>query len=182
MHPHQTRRAFWHTTGRPANALAGAGREVDTAAQSLGNEERPWIYPSSRQTEWLERVQAFMKTHVGRSADDESRMPRPALEVIPILEDLKKKAKPRASGTCSCRVLAMTRMNPRRGLNNLELRRCCRGDGPKSRGGISTVAPDTGNMESVHSVNGTKKRKWVRPLMDGESFRLPDDRAGSGLL
>uniref|UniRef100_UPI001953E615 hypothetical protein n=1 Tax=Proteus mirabilis TaxID=584 RepID=UPI001953E615 len=48
-----------HHRAGPANALAASGRRVDSAAQSLGNEERPMDFTmSARQKEWLERVQA----------------------------------------------------------------------------------------------------------------------------
>src|SRR5262245_12269681 len=53
-----------HHRRRSREALAGRGREVDSAAQSLGkNEERPMDFTMSpKQKEWLERVQAFMTT------------------------------------------------------------------------------------------------------------------------
>jgi len=97
VNPHQTRAAFWPTTAADlANALAAYGRGVDSAAQSLGNEERPMDFTlSSRQKEWLERVQAFMKTHVRPAVPiyDKQDAEGPRWKVIPILEDLKKKAK-----------------------------------------------------------------------------------------
>ena len=50
---------------------------------------------SEKQKEWLNRVQAFMKTHVRPAVPiyDKQDAEGPRWKVIPILEDLKKKAK-----------------------------------------------------------------------------------------
>lgn len=47
---------------------------------------------SDRQKEWLERVQAFMKTHVRPAVPiyDKQDAEGPRWKVIPILEDLKE--------------------------------------------------------------------------------------------
>ena len=68
---------------------------------------------SDRQSEWLNRVQSFMNKHVRpavpiyKQQDDEGER----WKVIPILEELKKKARPKACGTCSCRRRRMRTMN-----------------------------------------------------------------------
>ena len=50
---------------------------------------------SDRQKEWLERVQAFMKAHVRPAVPiyEKQDAEGPRWKVIPILEELKKKAK-----------------------------------------------------------------------------------------
>ena len=50
---------------------------------------------SEKQTEWLNRVRAFMKTHVRPAVPiyDQQDAEGPRWKVIPILEELKKKAK-----------------------------------------------------------------------------------------
>ena len=50
---------------------------------------------SEKQKEWLNRVQAFMKTHVRPAVPiyDKQDAEGPRWKVIPILEELKKKAK-----------------------------------------------------------------------------------------
>ena len=129
---------------------------------------------SAKQKEWLERVQSFMTRHVRpavpiyRKQDEEG----PRWKVIPILEELKAKA--RAEGLWNMFMPP----NPHEddefrgaGLTNLEYALLAEEMGRISWASevFNCSAPDTGNME-VFMRYGTKeqKRKWLRPLMDGE--------------
>src|ERR1700738_4893835 len=73
-----------------------AGRQCGPTISEAEGEERPMDFNmSDRQKEWLERVQAFMKAHVRPAVPiyDKQDAEGPRWKVIPILEDLKKKAK-----------------------------------------------------------------------------------------
>src|SRR6202522_1899486 len=129
---------------------------------------------SDRQREWLNRVQSFMHKHVRpavpvyKQQDAEGER----WKVIPILEDLKKKA--HADGLWNMFMPPSAHEDDEfrgAGLSNLEYAPLAEEMG--HIGWASEVfncsAPDTGNME-VFMRYGTKeqKRKWLRPLMDGE--------------
>ncbi|MFZ5733753.1 MAG: acyl-CoA dehydrogenase family protein [Pseudomonadota bacterium] len=129
---------------------------------------------SERQQQWLGRVTSFMNTHVRPAVpiykqQDESG---DRWKVIPIVEDLKKKAK--AEGLWNMFMPPSQHEDDEfrgAGLTNLEYALLAEQMG--RIGWASEVfncsAPDTGNMEVLIRY-GTKehKRKWLRPLMDGE--------------
>ncbi len=129
---------------------------------------------SDRQREWLNRVESFMHKHV-RPAVPIYRQQDEAGErwkAIPILEDLKKKA--RAEGLWNMFMPPSAHEDDEfrgAGLTNLEYAPLAEQMG--HIGWASEVfncsAPDTGNMEVLMRY-GTKehKKKWLRPLMDGE--------------
>jgi acyl-CoA dehydrogenase len=129
---------------------------------------------SDRQKDWLNRVQAFMTKHVRpavpiyRQQDEEG----PRWKVIPVLEDLKKKAK--AEGLWNMFMPPNAHEDDEfrgAGLSNLEYAPLAEEMGHISWASevFNCSAPDTGNME-VFMRYGSKeqKRKWLRPLMDGE--------------
>ena len=129
---------------------------------------------SDRQKEWLNRVQAFMNTHVRpavpiyKKQDEEG----PRWKVIPVLEELKKKA--RAEGLWNMFMPPNAHEDDEfrgAGLTNLEYALLSEEMGHISWASevFNCSAPDTGNME-VFIRYGTKeqKQKWLRPLMDGE--------------
>src|SRR5262244_2796765 len=129
---------------------------------------------SDRQKEWLGRVQAFMTKHVRPAVPiyKQQDAEGPRWKVIPVLEDLKKKA--RAEGLWNMFMPP----NPHEddefrgaGLTNLEYALLAEEMGHISWASevFNCSAPDTGNME-VFIRYGSKeqKRKWLRPLMDGE--------------
>ena len=129
---------------------------------------------SDRQREWLNRVESFMHKHV-RPAVPIYKQQDEAGErwkVIPVLEDLKKKA--RAEGLWNMFMPPSAHEDDEfrgAGLTNLEYAPLAEQMG--HIGWASEVfncsAPDTGNMEVLMRY-GTKehKKKWLRPLMDGE--------------
>src|SRR5436190_7280649 len=129
---------------------------------------------SEKQKEWLNRVQAFMKTHVRPAVPiyDKQDAEGPRWKVIPILEELKKKAK--AEGLWNMFMPPNAHEDDEfrgAGLTNLEYALLSEEMGHISWASevFNCSAPDTGNME-VFIRYGTKeqKRKWLRPLMDGE--------------
>src|SRR5437773_1506334 len=84
--------------GDAAKALrrTRGGRTVRPTISEARGEERPMNFDmSDKQKEWLNRVQAFMKTHVRPAVPiyDKQDAEGPRWKVIPILEELKKKAK-----------------------------------------------------------------------------------------
>src|ERR1700743_323098 len=129
---------------------------------------------SDRQKEWLNRVQAFMHNHVRPAVPIYKQQDAEGArwKVIPVLEELKKKA--RAEGLWNMFMPPSSHEDDEfrgAGLSNLEYAPLAEEMG--HIGWASEVfncsAPDTGNME-VFIRYGTKeqKRKWLRPLMDGE--------------
>src|SRR6266403_1625920 len=166
-----------HDTGGQFN-LADEERRADSAAKdfSLKNvRKRPMdINMSESQREWLNRVQSFMHEHV-RPAQPIYRQQDEAGErwkVIPVLEDLKKKA--RAEGLWNMFLPPSAHEDDEfrgAGLSNLEYAPLAEEMGHISWASevFNCSAPDTGNMEVLMRY-GTKehKRKWLRPLMDGE--------------
>jgi acyl-CoA dehydrogenase len=132
---------------------------------------------SERQRYWRDRVTDFMQKHVYPAVDIYTQQMKPAdgnrWIVVPVLEDLKKKAK--AEGIWNL-FLPPSREHDDgeykgAGLTNLEYALCAEEMGKLQFGSevFNCSAPDTGNMEVLHRY-GTKaqKEKWLRPLMNGE--------------
>src|SRR6266567_220211 len=129
---------------------------------------------SDKQKEWLNRVQAFMAKHVRPAVPiyKQQDAEGPRWKVIPVLEDLKKKAK--AEGLWNMFMPPNSHEDDEfhgAGLTNLEYALLSEEMGHISWASevFNCSAPDTGNME-VFIRYGSKeqKRKWLRPLMDGE--------------
>jgi acyl-CoA dehydrogenase len=132
---------------------------------------------SERQRYWRDRVTDFMQKHVYPAVHIYTQQMKPAdgnrWIVVPVLEDLKKKAK--AEGIWNL-FLPPSREHDDgeykgAGLTNLEYALCAEEMGKLQFGSevFNCSAPDTGNMEVLHRY-GTKaqKDKWLRPLMNGE--------------
>ncbi len=129
---------------------------------------------SSRQQEWLDRVTNFMQTHV-RPAVPVYHQQDAAGErwkVIPIIEDLKKKAK--AEGLWNMFLPPSAHDDAEfhgAGLTNLEYALLSEQMGHIAWASevFNCSAPDTGNMEVLMRY-GTREQKqtWLRPLLDGE--------------
>jgi alkylation response protein AidB-like acyl-CoA dehydrogenase len=129
---------------------------------------------SDKQKEWLERVQAFMKTHVRPAVPIYNKQDAegPRWKVIPILQELKEKAK--AEGLWNMFMPPSSHEDDEfhgAGVTNLEYALLAEEMGRISWASevFNSSAPDTGNMEVLIRY-GTKeqKRQWLRPLMDGE--------------
>ena len=80
----------------PCGEREAGGQCGPTNSESPKGEEHPMNFDmSEKQKEWLNRVQAFMKTHVRPAVPiyEKQDAEGPRWKVIPILEDLKKNAK-----------------------------------------------------------------------------------------
>ncbi len=129
---------------------------------------------SERQTEWLNRVRSFTNTHIRPAVPIYKQQDAEGSrwKVIPVLEDLKKKAK--AEGLWNMFMPPSSHEDDEfrgAGLSNLEYAPLAEEMG--HIGFASEVfncsAPDTGNMEVfMRYASREQKRKWLRPLMDGE--------------
>ncbi len=129
---------------------------------------------SARQTEWRNRVIAFMDKHVRPAAPiyKEQDAKGDRWKVIPILEELKKKAK--AEGLWNMFMPPNEHEDDEfrgAGLTNLEYAPLAEQMGHFYWASEVFIcsAPDTVNME-VFMRYGTKeqKRQWLKPLMNGE--------------
>ena len=131
---------------------------------------------SERQSEWRDRVRAFMEAHVHPAvpryeahlqSDGEDRW-----TPSPVLEELKARAY--AEGLWNLFLPPSDHDDEEyhgAGLSNLEYALCAEEMG---RVGFASEvfncsAPDTGNMEILHRY-GTAEQKaaWLKPLLDGE--------------
>ncbi|MCG6205964.1 acyl-CoA dehydrogenase family protein [Rhodopseudomonas sp. HC1] len=129
---------------------------------------------SDRQREWLERVTAFMTTHVRPAVPIYNKQDAEGerWKVIPVLEELKAKAK--AEGLWNLFMPPSSHEDDEfhgAGLTNLEYALLSEQMGHISWASevFNCSAPDTGNMEVLMRY-GTKeqKKQWLRPLMNGE--------------
>jgi acyl-CoA dehydrogenase len=129
---------------------------------------------SPKQKEWLDRVRSFMTKHVRPAMPVYDAQDRAGerWKVIPVLEDLKKIAK--AEGLWNMFMPPNQHEDDEfrgAGLSNLEYALLSEEMGRVTWASevFNCSAPDTGNME-VFMRYGSKeqKRKWLRPLMDGE--------------
>ncbi len=129
---------------------------------------------SDKQKEWLERVQAFMNTHVRPAAPIYKKQDAEGArwKVIPIIEELKKKAK--AEGLWNMFMPPSSHEDDEfhgAKVTNLEYALLAEEMGRISWASevFNCSAPDTGNMEVlIRYGSREQKRKWLRPLMDGE--------------
>ena len=129
---------------------------------------------STRQREWLDRVNAFMDAHVRpavpiyKQQDAEGER----WKVIPVLEELKQKAK--AEGLWNLFLPPSPHDDDEfhgAGLSNLEYALLSEQMGHIAWASevFNCSAPDTGNMEVlIRYGTPEQKRKWLRPLLDGE--------------
>lgn len=129
---------------------------------------------SPTQKEWLDRVQSFMTQHIRPAVPVHKQQEAEGdrWKVIPVIEDLKKKA--RAENLWNMFLPPSLHEDDEfrgPGLSNLEYALLAEEMGRV--GWASEVfncsAPDTGNMEVLIRY-GTKeqKRQWLKPLMNGE--------------
>jgi alkylation response protein AidB-like acyl-CoA dehydrogenase len=132
---------------------------------------------SERQRSWRDRVVAFMAKHVYPAVpvydEQMESFGSNRWQVVPVLEELKKKAK--AEGLWNLFLPPSPEHDEDdfhgAGLSNLEYATCSEEMGKISFGSevFNCSAPDTGNMEVLHRYGSrTQKKQWLRPLMNGE--------------
>jgi acyl-CoA dehydrogenase len=131
---------------------------------------------STKQKEWLDRVKVFMNKHVRPAVPiyDKQDAEGPRWKVIPIIEELKVQAK--AEGLWNLFLPPSKEHDDDEfhgaGLTNLEYALLSEEMGHISWASevFNCSAPDTGNMEVLFRYgNKEQKRKWLRPLLDGET-------------
>ena len=133
----------------------------------------------ARETDWRDRVRAFMDAEVRPRTGDYDAQQRDGRrwKVLPVVEELKKKARaeglwnlfmPPSHGSAAVDE-SFAFDGP--GLSNLQYAFCAEEMGRIlwSSEVFNCSAPDTGNMEVLHRY-GTREQKeeWLRPLMDGQ--------------
>jgi acyl-CoA dehydrogenase len=130
---------------------------------------------SERQRHWRDRVIAFMDKHVYPNVETYNRQDAEGerWKVIPILEELKAKAKAEGLWNLFLAPNAQHDEGTYRGagLTNLEYALCSEEMGRVSWASevFNCSAPDTGNMEVLHRYGSAmQKEKWLKPLMNGE--------------
>ncbi|WP_375784899.1 acyl-CoA dehydrogenase family protein [Bradyrhizobium sp. Pha-3] len=129
---------------------------------------------SAKQKEWLDRVRSFMTKHVRPAVPiyQQQDAEGDRWKLIPVLEDLKKKA--RGEGLWNMFLPPSSHEDDEfrgAGLTNLEYAPLAEEMGRISWASqvFNCSAPDTGNVEVLIQY-GTKeqKRQWLKPLMNGE--------------
>ena len=127
---------------------------------------------SPRQREWMDRLNAFMDAHVYPAEAtfdaqmDEARAKGNPWIVVPVIEDLKAKAK--AEGLWN---LFLPHTDAGSGLNNLDYAPLAEimGRVRWSSEVFNCSAPDTGNMEVLERYGSdAQKEEWMRPLLEGD--------------
>ena len=127
---------------------------------------------SPRQKEWMKRVSDFMDAHIYPAEDTYNKEMAAAREkgnpwiVVPVVEELKKKAKP--TGLWN---MFMNESDHGAGLSNLEYAPLAEIMGKVGFASevFNCSAPDTGNMEVLERYGSPYQQdKWLKPLLAGE--------------
>jgi alkylation response protein AidB-like acyl-CoA dehydrogenase len=125
-----------------------------------------------RQKEWIARIQDFMDRHIYPAEETYTKQMLEAREkgnpwiVVPVVEELKKKAK--SQGLWN---LFLNESEHGGGLTNLEYAPLAELMGKVGFASevFNCSAPDTGNMEVLERYgNDWQKDKWLKPLLAGE--------------
>ncbi|MET4236311.1 acyl-CoA dehydrogenase [Bradyrhizobium sp. LA6.10] len=129
---------------------------------------------STQQEEWLDRVRSFITKHIrpALSVYDRQEAEGDRWKVIPVVEDLKKKA--RADGLWNMFLPPFSQEDQEfrgAGLSNLEYAPLAEEMGRIVWASevFNCSAPDTGNMEVLIRYGSLEqKRRWLTPLMNAE--------------
>ncbi|MBN9062888.1 MAG: acyl-CoA dehydrogenase [Rhizobiales bacterium 65-9] len=132
---------------------------------------------SDKQRLWRGRVVDFMDRHVFPTVPVYDRQlaefGSDRWQVVPVLEELKRKAK--AEGLWNLFLAPSAEHDDGdfrgAGLTNLEYALCSEAMGRLQWGSevFNCSAPDTGNMEVLHRYGSAEqKARWLKPLMAGE--------------
>ena len=132
---------------------------------------------TDRQVHWRDRVVAFMDEHIHPAVPvfnaQMAAFGSNRWQVVPIVEELKAKAKPAGLWNLFLPVDSLPEDSPWRGagLTNLEYAVCAEEMGKVgfASEAFNCSAPDTGNME-VLARYGTPEQqaRWLQPLLAGE--------------
>ena len=127
---------------------------------------------SPRQKEWMKRVSDFMDQNIYPAEEVYTAQMQEARDkgnpwiVVPVVEDLKKKAK--AQGLWN---FFLNESEHGAGLTNLEYAPLAEMMGKVGFASevFNCSAPDTGNMEVLERfANESQKERWLKPLLAGE--------------
>jgi acyl-CoA dehydrogenase len=137
---------------------------------------------SSRAKDLQERLTAFMDDHIYPNEPEYYRQLNEGerWKVIPLIEDLKKKAKSENLWN-----LFLPESDLGAGLTNLEYAPLCEimGRVPWAPEVFNCSAPDTGNMETLERYGSeAQKERWLKPLLEGKirsAFCMTEPRVAS---
>jgi alkylation response protein AidB-like acyl-CoA dehydrogenase len=127
---------------------------------------------SPRQREWMKRVGDFIEQYVYPAEETYTAQMQAAREkgnpwiVVPVVEELKKKAKPQGLWN-----MFLPHSEHGAGLSNLEYAPLAEMMGRIgfASEAFNCSAPDTGNMEVLDRYGSPhQQEQWLRPLLEGE--------------
>ena len=132
---------------------------------------------TDRQVHWRDRVVAFMDEHIYPAVPvfnaQMAAFGSNRWQVVPIVEELKAKAKPAGLWNLFLPVDSLAEDSPWRGagLTNLEYAVCAEEMGKVgfASEAFNCSAPDTGNMEVLaRYATPEQQARWLQPLLAGE--------------
>jgi acyl-CoA dehydrogenase len=114
----------------------------------------------------LQKRSNFMDEHIYPTRSSKRQIEANRMAQPPILEELKKKARPRGSGPVPPEPSRRRPHQPR-------VRAALRDHGALGHGagGVQLRAPDTGNMEVLEHYGAAEHRSMARPALAGRCAR-----------